>query len=55
MTAPTQNIDTAYQQFLKDNPVFETTRHLDDLRRTDYSRLDRTGCFRNPGQPNSPE
>jgi len=47
MTAPAgksdRNMDHAYQEFLKANPAFESTLKLDDLRRTDYGRLDRLG------------
>jgi selenocysteine lyase/cysteine desulfurase len=43
MTAGTDNFERAYQAFLKANPVFESTGKLDDLRRTDYGRLDRLG------------
>lgn len=47
MTATTEKTDgnmaVAYQEFLNANPIFETTRMLDDLRRTDYGRLDRLG------------
>jgi molybdenum cofactor sulfurtransferase len=45
MTAPTGNTNmaAAFQDFLQSNPVFETTRMLDDLRRTDYGRLERLG------------
>ena len=47
MTTPTgqldQDIDQAFQEFLKGNPVFESTRKLDELRRADYGRLDRLG------------
>lgn len=30
----------AYQRFLQANPTYNQTSHLDDLRRTDYQRLD---------------
>lgn len=43
MTTQTGNMETAFQEFLDANPVFESTRLLDDLRRTDYGRLDRLG------------
>ena len=43
MTAQTNNMDLAYQRFLKANPAFESTRVLDDLRASDYGRLDRLG------------
>lgn len=47
MTTPTghmdRQMDAAFQEFLKANPVFETTRTLDDLRSTEYGRLDRMG------------
>jgi selenocysteine lyase/cysteine desulfurase len=43
MTAGTDNLERAYQAFLKANPAFESTGKLDDLRRTDYGRLDRLG------------
>ena len=43
MTIPNDYMDAAFQAFLKANPVFETTRQLDDLRRTEYGRLDRLG------------
>ena len=47
MTAPTKytdrNMEAAFQEFLKASPVFETTRMLDELRRTEYGRLDRPG------------
>ena len=43
MTIQNDHMDAAFQEFLKANPVFETTRMLDDLRRTDYGRLDRLG------------
>ena len=36
-------MQAAFQEFLIANPVFGTTRLLDDLRRTDYGRLDRLG------------
>ena len=41
MTAGTDNFERAYQACLKANPAFESTGKLDDLRRTDYGRLDR--------------
>ena len=41
MTARADNMDAAFQQFLKANPIFKSTQLLDDLRRTDYGRLDR--------------
>ncbi|MEE8465622.1 MAG: aminotransferase class V-fold PLP-dependent enzyme [Dehalococcoidia bacterium] len=47
MTAPNIDMDaafdSAFRAFSKSNPVFETTRMLDELRRTDYGRLDRLG------------
>ncbi len=43
MTVLNVNMDAAFQAFLKANPLFETTRLLDDLRRSDYGRLDRLG------------
>ncbi len=47
MTAPAgkldRDMDHAYQRFLKANRAFESTLKLDDLRRTDYGRLDRLG------------
>lgn len=43
MTIPNNNMDGAFQAFLKANPVFATTRLLDDLRSSDYGRLDRLG------------
>jgi len=47
MTTPAgkldRNMDHAYQEFLKASPAFESTLNLDDLRRTDYGRLDRLG------------
>ncbi len=43
MTIPNDHMDAAFQAFLKANPVFKTTRLLDDLRRTDYGRLDQLG------------
>ena len=41
MTAPDNDMAAAFQEFVKANPVFETTRMLDDMRRTDYGRLER--------------
>ncbi len=35
-----ENMPAAYQQFLQANPTYSQTSHLDDLRRTDYQRLD---------------
>ena len=43
MTAPANNMDAAFQEFKAANPAFESTSVLDDLRRTDYGRLDRLG------------
>ena len=43
MTAQTDSMELAYQRFLKANPAFESTRVLDDLRASDYGRLDRLG------------
>ena len=43
MTAPANNMDAAFQEFIAANPEFESTSVLDDLRRTDYGRLDRLG------------
>ena len=43
MTAQTDRMGHAYQGFLKANPAFESTRLLDDLRASDYGRLDRLG------------
>ena len=43
MTTSSENMDAAFQAFLKAHPVFESTGQLDDLRRTDYGRLDRLG------------
>jgi len=43
LTVLNVNMDAAFQAFLKANPLFETTRLLDDLRRSDYGRLDRLG------------
>ena len=43
MTATETTMDAAFSKFLKSNPIFETTRMMDDLRRTDYGRLDRLG------------
>ena len=43
MTAQTDRMGHAYRGFLKANPVFESTRLLDDLRASDYGRLDRLG------------
>ena len=43
MTAPDNNMDRAFQEFLKAHPAFESTRVLDELRRTEYGRLDRLG------------
>ena len=43
MNMPNDNMDVAFQAFSKANPVFETTRLLDELRRTEYGRLDRLG------------
>ena len=43
MTAQTDRMGHAYQGFLKANPSFESTRLLDDLRASDYGRLDRLG------------
>jgi molybdenum cofactor sulfurtransferase len=34
-------MQAAFREFLKINPIFEPTQVLDELRRTDYSRLDR--------------
>lgn len=42
MTA-SSNMNTAFQEFLKANPEFESTTVSNDLRRTDYGRLDRLG------------
>ncbi len=41
MTAQTDRMEQAYRVFLKANPAFESTRLLDDLRASDYGRLDR--------------
>ena len=35
-----ESMPAAYQQFLQANPIYSQTSHLDDLRRTDYQRLD---------------
>ena len=43
MTAQTDSMKLAYQEFLKANPSFESTRVLDDLRAEDYGRLDHLG------------
>ena len=43
MTATETTMDAAFSKFLKSNPIFETTRMMDDLRRTDYGRLGRLG------------
>jgi len=43
MTAQTDSMDRAYQSFLKASPEYESTRLLDDLRVSDYGRLDRLG------------
>ena len=43
MTAQTDRMGHAYRGFLKANPSFESTRLLDDLRASDYGRLDRLG------------
>ena len=42
MTA-SSNMNAALQEFLQAHPAFESTKVLDDLRRTDYGRLDRLG------------
>ncbi len=43
MTAPANNMDVAFQEFIAANPAFESTRVLDELRASDYGRLDRLG------------
>ncbi len=43
MTTPTANMEEAFQNFLTEFPVFRSTTLLDELRRTDYGRLDRLG------------
>ena len=43
MTAPANNMEAAFQEFVAANPEFESTRVLDELRATDYGRLDRLG------------
>ena len=43
MTEPNDNMDASLQAFLKANPVFETTRLPDELRRKGYGRLYRLG------------
>ncbi|MCA9936234.1 MAG: aminotransferase class V-fold PLP-dependent enzyme, partial [Anaerolineales bacterium] len=42
-TYASDQIDTAYQQFLQTYPSYMRTSLLDDLRRTDYKRLDEQG------------
>lgn len=42
-TYPPEQMDTTYQQFLQAFPTFARTSQLDDLRRTDYKRLDEQG------------
>jgi molybdenum cofactor sulfurtransferase len=37
------NLDRAFQEFLKASPEYESTRRLDELRATEYGRLDRLG------------
>lgn len=41
MTAPAANIEAAFQIFVKANSAFESTKVLDDMRASDYGRLDR--------------
>ncbi len=36
-------MDATYRQFLSDHPDYESTRKLDELRATDYTRLDQQG------------
>lgn len=43
MTESTNNLDMAFQNFLRANPAYESTSRLDELRATDYGRLDRLG------------
>jgi len=39
MTTP-QTTESAYQQFLKEYPAYTQTSIIDDLRKTEYQRLD---------------
>ena len=43
MTTAAGGMEAAFDEFLKANPVFETTQLLDELRRTEYGSLDRLG------------
>ncbi len=38
-----QNIETAFEAFRKNYPEYDSTRKLDELRATEYSRLDQQG------------
>ncbi len=40
---PRGNMDQAFQDFLKATPVYESTSQLDELRASEYGRLDRLG------------
>jgi selenocysteine lyase/cysteine desulfurase len=38
-----ENLETAYAEFLRSYPAYESTQKLDELRKTEYKRLDETG------------
>ena len=42
-TYASEHVDEAYSLFLARHPEYAATSHLDDLRATDYARLDRLG------------